>query len=453
MRPGWSLHSAGRARPAAALALLLAALALPGGALAQQGRVNTDGARVPTPSRHEHAPLPAPVPPRTRQEPPRPQPAPQPAEEEVVEEAPTPSSKVSVMPPGWFLAGLAPHHYEVTLDPKSCDGARAAHMKNRVAQPAGYGTFMQGFRADDYRGKRVRYSAVVRTEGVEGWAGLFMRVDGRDVAHPLAFDNMQTRALVGSTPCQRHEVVLDVPREAKFVWLGLMLSGAGNAWIGGVRFDVVDQSVASTDLLGGVLGSGAFIVDGPANLGFQPQLTEDQATGRVGNVWFNRVRVETGDHSIRFKDGVWRGVFTEARVKGRTVEGTLAKREGRLTLSREGQVTRIQGTWGRYPVNIEMGPERLEMRWGERSRSLTRTTAEQVDPNCVRYVRSDGGLSRIDQLEVCGEALVPVPPVAQLVMALLANGFERPARVDSVFAPTVGEPHHERRNTGRPPGR
>ena len=71
--------------------------------------------------------------------------------------------------------------------------------------------------------------------------------------------------------------------------------------------------------------------------------------------------------------------------------------------------------------------------------------SEQVDPNCVRYVRSDGGLSRIDELDVCGEALVPVPPVAQLVMALLANGFERTARVDSVFAPTVGEPHPERR--------
>jgi len=412
------------------------ALALASSAAGAQGMAPGD-------RRARHQPLyqPAPKPP-----PASPQASPQ-ASSEVVEEAPSPSSKVSVMPPGWFLAGLAPHHYEVALDPKSeCDGARAAYMKSRVKEPAGYGTFMQGFRADDYRGKRVRYSAVVRTEDVEGWAGLFMRVDGRDVAHPLAFDNMQTRALVGTTPCQRHEVVLDVPREAKFIWLGLMLSGAGNAWIGGVRFDVVDESVASTDLLGGVLGSGAFIVDGPANLGFQPQLTEDQATGRVGDVWFNRVRVETGRHSIRLKDGVWRGVYTEARVKGRTVEGTLEKREGRLTVSREGQVMRIQGSWGRYPVNIEMGPERLEMRWGARERSLTRTVSEQVDPNCVRYVRSDGGLSRIDELDVCGEALVPVPPVAQLVMALLANGFERPARVDSVFAPTVGEPHPERRN-------
>jgi hypothetical protein len=435
MRPGWPLH---RARTGvAALALLLA---LPG-AVQAQGRGGAQGDRVRVLPRPQGAVPDMPPSPR-----PPPAPQPQPPKEEVVEEAPTPSSKVSVMPPGWFLAGLAPHHYEVSLDPKSeCEGTRAAHMKNRVEQPAGYGTFMQIFRADDYRGKRVRYSAVVRTRDVEGWAGLFMRVDGRDAAHPLAFDNMQTRALVGTTGCQRHEVVLDVPREARFIALGLMLSGPGNAWVGGVRFDVVDERVASTDLLGGVLGSGAFIVDGPANLGFQPNLTEDQATGRVGDVWFNRVRVEHGQRAVRLKDGVWRGVFTEARVKGRTVEGTFEKREGKLTVSREGQVTRVQGTWGRYPVNIEMGPERLLMRWGALERSLTRTTAEQVDPNCVRYVRSDGGLSRIDQLELCGEALVPMPPVAQLVIALLANGFERPARVDSVFAPTIGEPHPERR--------
>lgn len=431
MRPGSPLHRPGMG--AAALAALLLVLPCAAGA---QGRVN-GGERVRSSPRPQGA---------TPDMPPSPRPQPAPQKEEVVEEAPTPSSKVSVMPPGWFLAGLAPHHYEVALDPRSeCEGARAAHMKHRVEQPAGYGTFMQIFRADDYRGKRVRYSAVVRTKDVEGWAGLFMRVDGRDAAHPLAFDNMQTRALVGSTGCQRHEVVLDVPREARFIALGLMLSGAGHAWVGGVRFDVVDERVASTDLLGGVLGSGAFIVDGPANLGFQPNLTEDQATGRVGDVWFNRVRVEHGQRAVRLKDGVWRGVFTEARVKGRTVEGTFEKREGKFTVSREGQVTRVQGTWGRYPVNVELGPERLLMRWGELERSLTRTVAEQVDPNCVRYVRSDGGLSRIDQLELCGEALVPMPPVAQLVIALLANGFERPARVDSVFAPTIGEPHPERR--------
>jgi hypothetical protein len=340
----------------------------------------------------------------------------------------------------------------VKLDPQSaCEGARAAHVRSRVEQPSGYGTFMQMFRADDYRGKRVRYSAVVRTKDVQGWAGLFMRVDGRDAGHPLAFDNMQTRALVGNTPCQRHEVVLDVPRQANFIALGLMLSGAGEAWVGNVRFDVVDERVASTDLLGGVLGSGAFIVDGPANLGFQPELTEDQATGRVGNVWFNRVRVENGqrndrgERGARLKDGVWRGIFTEARVKGRTVEGTFDKREGRFTVSREGQVTRVDGTWGKYPVTVRFGPEQITTKGGERERVLTRTKTEAVDPNCVRYVRSDGGLSRIDQVELCGEALVPMPPVAQLVMALLANGFERPARLDSVFAPTIGEPHQERR--------
>ncbi|MBF5045971.1 AraC family transcriptional regulator [Aggregicoccus sp. 17bor-14] len=433
MRPGQPLH---RAAAAAAGSLLLAlALGVCGVARAQGGGPVPADPRAQQKPLYQPAAAQAPAQQQQQQQPP-----------ETVEEVPTPSSKVAVMPPGWFLAGLAPHHYEVTLDAQSaCEGSRAAHVRSKVDQPAGYGTFMQIFRADDYRGKRVRYSAVVRTKNVQGWAGLFMRVDGRDAAHPLAFDNMQTRALVGDTPCQRHEVVLDVPRQANFIALGLMLSGTGDAWVGGVRFDVVDSSVASTDLLGGVLGSGAFVVDGPANLGFQPDVTEDQATGRVGGVWFNRVRVENGQRGARLKDGVWHGVFTDMKVNGRTVEGTFDKREGRFTVSREGQVTRVLGTWGKYPVDIRMGPDRLDMRWGERERTLTRTKTETVDPNCVRYVRSDGGLSRIDQLDVCGEALVPVPPVAQLVIALLANGFERPARVDSIFAPNVGEPHQERR--------
>jgi hypothetical protein len=56
----------------------------------------------------------------------------------------------------------------------------------KAKKPAidGFGTLMQDFRAKQYVGKRVRFSAFVKSENVEGWAGLWMRVDKGEGATP-----------------------------------------------------------------------------------------------------------------------------------------------------------------------------------------------------------------------------------------------------------------------------
>src|SRR5690606_11599521 len=41
----------------------------------------------------------------------------------------------------------------------------------------GFVSVAQSFAASDYRSKRVRFSALVKSESIEGWGGLWMRVD------------------------------------------------------------------------------------------------------------------------------------------------------------------------------------------------------------------------------------------------------------------------------------
>ena len=56
---------------------------------------------------------------------------------------------------------------------------------------------MQYFAAEKYRGQRIRFSALIKAEGVEGWGGIWMRVD--DVDKPgTSFDNMQNRPVKGT---------------------------------------------------------------------------------------------------------------------------------------------------------------------------------------------------------------------------------------------------------------
>ncbi|MBZ4421142.1 AraC family transcriptional regulator [Myxococcus sp. RHSTA-1-4] len=346
-----------------------------------------------------------------------------------------PSGGAQKLPVGWYVTESAPKRYEAGVDSSApCEGTRSAYLRSLTLDENGYGTFMQAFGAQDFRGKRLRFSAAVRVKDVDGWAGLWMRVEGPDPKQPLAFDNMQSRALVGSRGCKRYDVVLDVPKEATTIMAGLIMSGTGQAWLDGVRFEVVEASVPVTDLLASrpvVASTGPASLDEPT-----PVAENDQVPlGRVGDVWFNHGRVAADKPYTRRGDGVWASILSEEIYEhGIAVTGTYGQRQLDLKVKAGGPRTVIDGTWGGEPVNILISPDRLVMRWGRLTRDLPRDKNAQVDGACNRYQVSDG--PRVtDQLDVCGAALGTRPPPAQLVVAMLANGFRASLPTQSLPIP------------------
>jgi hypothetical protein len=345
-----------------------------------------------------------------------------------------PPEKGKALPVGWYVTESAPQLYEAGVDTTNpCEGTRSAFLRSR-SSAGGYGTFMQAFAAQDFRGKRLRFSATVRTQDVKGWAGLWMRVEGADPKQPLGFDNMQSRALVGSVGCKRYEVVLDVPQEATTIMAGLLLSGTGQAWLDGVLFEVVPTTVPVTDLL----SVHAPEPSKPQTLDNEPAAAPPRgelALGRVGHAWFNRDRIHI-QHQLhqpqnrtyeRQASGVWRNPFKEElTASGNAVKGEYGQRALELKVtSAAGPETRIEGTWGDHDVLITMGVEKLRMKWGFYERELVRDPEPpEEDPSCIRYKRVEGPRTT-DQLDVCGAALSKNPPPAQLVAAFLANGFRR----------------------------
>ncbi len=111
------------------------------------------------------------------------------------------------------------------------------------------GTFTQWFRADQYRGKRLRLTGYIKTQGVEAnrGAGLWMRIDGKEQTS-LAFDNMNGRRPDGTTDWKSYDVVLDIPDNAEEIYFGCLLAGPGQAWVDDLKFEVVGKDVASTKL-------------------------------------------------------------------------------------------------------------------------------------------------------------------------------------------------------------
>ena len=150
-------------------------------------------------------------------------------------------------PAGWFAAGSKPTDYDISTDTASqYMGLPSVRLKSITPAIKGFGTMMQSMSADQYHGKRIRFSAFVRSEAIEAWAGLWLRVDkGKD---SVAFDNMQSRAIKGTSEWKNYQVVLDVPEDATGIAFGILLDGTGSAWINGAKFEVVDSSVPVTDM-------------------------------------------------------------------------------------------------------------------------------------------------------------------------------------------------------------
>ena len=152
------------------------------------------------------------------------------------------------LPTGWFAAGDNPADYEMGSDTSVVHtGKSSGYIRSAKSSPRGFGTLMQMFKADDYQGKRVRLSSYIKAEKVENWAGLWMRVDGPGGAM-LGFDNMQNRAIKGTTDWRKYDVVLDVPATSQNIALGILLSGRGEAWIDDVQLEVVGKDVPTTNL-------------------------------------------------------------------------------------------------------------------------------------------------------------------------------------------------------------
>jgi len=150
------------------------------------------------------------------------------------------------LPKNWFKAGSDPDSYEMGTDKKGGrSGGNAAIISSSEKKIKGFGTLMQNSLPGKYLGKRIKMSGYVKSENVDSWAGLWLRVDGKDRAS-LSFDNMYDRAIKGTTDWKLYEIILDVPEGATNIAYGALLAGTGTIWFDDLKFDIVSDAVSTT---------------------------------------------------------------------------------------------------------------------------------------------------------------------------------------------------------------
>src|SRR5262249_45503007 len=128
-------------------------------------------------------------------------------------------------PAGWYASATTPTDYYVGIDRRTVyRGKPALILRSVVPNPAGSVAVFQRFPADRYRGKRIRFSAVLRTEKVERGSSIVLHAV---VAQTLLGDG---RNISGTASWKESALVIDVPVGADFVQFGVGLSGPGALW-------------------------------------------------------------------------------------------------------------------------------------------------------------------------------------------------------------------------------
>jgi len=154
----------------------------------------------------------------------------------------------SQLPKGWIASGNKPSEYEMGIDKTiSQNGKSSAFIKSKVPKPNDFGTLMQITSAENYIGKRIKLSGYIKSDSVEGWSGMWMRIDGEN-KQELSFDNMRDRAIKGTTDWKKYEIVLDVPAGSKAIAFGVLLCGKGKVWFDNMKIVEVDKSVPVTNV-------------------------------------------------------------------------------------------------------------------------------------------------------------------------------------------------------------
>jgi hypothetical protein len=157
----------------------------------------------------------------------------------------------------WIKRGYLPATSACTTGVDSTLEAEGTPNLAIVCEPVESGAVVmnQEFNAAAFRGQRVRWSGMIRTDDAEpfsagavnGWptgANLTMRVLREGTNMVMGWS--KSPGLLGDTDWTAFEIVADIPLDAETIITGFGLSGSGRAWLTSPAFEIVGFDVPVT---------------------------------------------------------------------------------------------------------------------------------------------------------------------------------------------------------------
>lgn len=149
--------------------------------------------------------------------------------------------------PGWQFYGLSQEHYAASIDKELFYiGTQSARLEAVSENAPGSAGIHQIIDATNYRNKRIRFTAFIRTQDIEDRCGLYLSVSKH--SYPTELDDMSNRPIKGTTGWQQFSVVLDVDKDSHRINYGVILTGSGTVWIDAATLETVGEDVVSTNI-------------------------------------------------------------------------------------------------------------------------------------------------------------------------------------------------------------
>ncbi len=153
---------------------------------------------------------------------------------------------LSTLPKDWKLnENSTDYIFGIENDKETNKDVTFLKSKTEIKKVSQFGVLSQVITANRYLGKRIKYSAFVKTSELEKWAGLWIRVDG-DEYRPISFDNMADRPIKGTTNWTEYNAVIDIPINSDKIYFGFLISGNGKIYLDNPKFEIVDTNVHCT---------------------------------------------------------------------------------------------------------------------------------------------------------------------------------------------------------------
>ncbi|MFB2118966.1 S41 family peptidase [Parapedobacter sp. 2B3] len=142
------------------------------------------------------------------------------------------------MPVGWSNFGAG--DYILAVDSAVVKSGRYAASIASQGDGPGYRAWAFAI-PGSYPGKEIKLSGYIKTENVDGFAGLWMRIDPQ-----VAFNNMQQAGLKGTTEWTHYEFTLPMdPDKTEQTVVGGLLVGKGKVWFDSLSVTIDGRDIAT----------------------------------------------------------------------------------------------------------------------------------------------------------------------------------------------------------------
>ena len=149
---------------------------------------------------------------------------------------------VEIDPYDWNLAGNISGNHEKGVDAAvTYNGKPSAYLKSTSPGVTTDAQLSKLWSVEGYAGKRVRFSAYVRSRDVQNFAGLWLQLDNISERVPF-FDGVQNRPIERTSDWQKYSLTAEVPLDATHIAFGLLLYGEGEVWIADARIEMLSQN-------------------------------------------------------------------------------------------------------------------------------------------------------------------------------------------------------------------